>query len=159
MKSVLISCCLIVLLFNSVKAQNTEAEIGVEVNWTEDFSEAISLSKSTNKPILVFFTGSDWCSPCKMLVADVFETNKFRALSEKEFILYKADFPRNKNLVSTSQSKENSKLKDKYRISSFPTIVIINEKGKELGLLKGYNLMREASYHYAFFENTLKKNK
>ena len=48
MKSVLISCCLIVLLFNSVKAQNTEAEIGVEVNWTEDFSEAIAVKTDLN---------------------------------------------------------------------------------------------------------------
>ena len=46
--------------------------------------------------MLIFFTGSDWCGPCKMLVEDFFESDKFKEIAEKEFVLYEADFPRNK---------------------------------------------------------------
>ena len=38
-----------------------------------------------------------------------------------------------KDLVSKSQKKDNSKLKNKYGINSYPTIVIIDENEKVLG--------------------------
>lgn len=127
--------------------------------WEHDFSKAEKLTKSAAKPMLIFFTGSDWCGPCKMLVSDVFETDKFKEEFKGDFILYEADFPRNKDLVTSSQRSDNYKLKSKYNISSYPTVVIINEKGKVLGKLKGYNLMRDTSYHYSFFDDALKKYK
>lgn len=127
------------------------------INWEEDFSKAISISKSEGKLVLIFFTGSDWCSPCKMLVADIFESEKFKEFSEEKFVLYEADFPRNKSLVTSSQKVNNLSLKNKYGVNSYPTIIIIDSKGKELGKMKGYNLMRDTSYHYSFFKSTLKK--
>ncbi|MEX1383243.1 thioredoxin family protein [Lutibacter sp.] len=126
--------------------------------WQQDFSKAEKLTKSADKPLLIFFTGSDWCGPCKMLVSDVFESDKFKEEVQNDFILYEADFPRNKDLVTNSQRSDNYKLKNKYNVSSYPTIVIVNEKGKALGKMKGYNLMRDTSYHYKFFDDILKDN-
>ena len=126
--------------------------------WQQDFSNAEKLAKSSDKPMLIFFTGSDWCGPCKMLVSDVFESEKFNKEVQNDFVLYEADFPRNKDLVTTSQRSDNYKLKNKYNVSSYPTIVIVNGKGKALGKMKGYNLMRDTSYHYTFFDDILKDN-
>jgi thioredoxin-related protein len=160
MKRVLIACFFTIVAGGLLRAQDSIEEVSYSnVNWKQKFSRANSLSKSKDKPILIFFTGSDWCGPCKMLVADVFESEKFKELSDLEFVLYEADFPRNKNLVSDSQKSDNLKLKNKYNVNSYPTILIVNSKGKELGKLKGYNLMRDTSYHYSFFENTLNKIK
>jgi len=159
MKKVLICCFLTLFTSSLLVAQGNAVSENTGTSWEQDFSKAKSLAKKTNKPILVFFTGSDWCGPCKMLNADIFEAEEFKNLSENEFVLYEADFPRNRNLVSKSQQNDNVVLKDKYGINSYPTIVIINEKGKEFGRMKGYNLMRDTSYHYSFFEDTLKKIK
>jgi len=126
--------------------------------WQQDFSNAEKLAKSSDKPMLIFFTGSDWCGPCKMLVSDVFESEKFNKEVQNDFVLYEADFSRNKDLVTTSQRSDNYKLKNKYNVSSYPTIVIVNGKGKALGKMKGYNLMRDTSYHYTFFDDILKDN-
>jgi len=93
-----------------------------------------------------------------MLVSDVFESEKFNKEVQNDFVLYEADFPRNKDLVTTSQRSDNYKLKNKYNVSSYPTIVIVNGKGKALGKMKGYNLMRDTSYHYTFFDDILKDN-
>jgi thioredoxin-related protein len=139
---------------DSVAINTTSANI-----WEHDFSRAEKLTKSTDKPMLLFFTGSDWCGPCKMLVSDVFKSEKFNKEVKNDFILYEADFPRNKDLVTTFQRSDNYKLKNKYNISSYPTIVIVNGKGMVLGKMKGYNLMRDTSYHYIFFDDILKKNK
>lgn len=160
MKSTYFSLLVVLGFIFSTKAQDRIAvNSSSDIIWEQNFSKAERLSKSKDKPLLIFFTGSDWCGPCKMLVSDVFETDKFKNEVKKDFILYEADFPRNKDLITDSQRDTNYNLKEKYGVNSYPTIVIINKKGKELGKLKGYNLMRDTSYHYAFFENTLDKIK
>ena len=160
MKSVFLSFLIIINFITIGYAQDSIAiNTTLESIWEQDFTRAEKLTKSSEKPMLLFFTGSDWCGPCKMLVSDVFESHKFNNEVKKDFILYEADFPRNKDLVTDSQRSDNYKLKNKYDISSYPTIVIIDEKGKVLGKLKGYNLMRDTSYHYAFLDDILKKYK
>ena len=120
--------------------------------------EAIKIAEEEEKLVLIFFTGSDWCVPCKNLVADFFNTDNFSEMVKNNFVLYEADFPRNKNLVTASQRSDNYKLKSKYSVSSYPTIVIVNEKGEVLGKMKGYNSIRNTSYHYTFFDDILKDN-
>lgn len=137
-------------------AQSTVEPNNSNLEWQQSYSNALKLSKREHKPLLIFFTGSDWCSPCKMLVNDLFNTAEFYNFATSKFIFYQADFPRNKDLVSNTQQIENSKLKLKYNIATFPTIVIINQKEQELGRKRGYNLMRETSYHYKFLIDILK---
>ena len=138
---------------------NVAMHTNSESIWEQDFSIAEKLTKSTDKPMLIYFTGSDWCGPCKMLVADIFETDKFKEGYKDAFIFYEADFPRNLDLVSTTQRADNNKLKQKYGVKSYPTIVIVNSRGKEIGRKKSYSLMRDTSYHYSFFDESLRNYK
>lgn len=32
-----------------------------ELTWQTDINKAMEISKKTKKPLLLFFTGSDWC--------------------------------------------------------------------------------------------------
>ena len=157
MNNIIFSFLIVITFMTSGFAQDRVAINHDSTNiWQQDFSNAEKLTKSTDKPMLIFFTGSDWCGPCKMLVSDVFESEKFNKEVQKDFVLYEANFPRNKDLVTTSQRNDNYKLKNKYNVSSYPTIVIVNGKGRVLGKMKGYNLIRDTSYHYAFFDDILK---
>ncbi|UMB60558.1 thioredoxin family protein [Lutibacter sp. A80] len=158
MKRVIFLIC-INFMVTGYAQDNVAMYTNSESIWEQDFSIAEKLTKSTDKPMMIFFTGSDWCGPCKMLVADVFESEKFKNEFKDEFILYEADTPRNKNLITGSQKVDNDKLKKKYNVNSFPTIVVVNGKGKEIARKKSYNLMRDTSYHFLFFEETLKKYK
>ncbi|WP_378175634.1 thioredoxin family protein [Aquimarina sp. SS2-1] len=47
-----------------------------ELQWLTDFEAAKQVSKDTKKPILMYFTGSDWCAPCMMLKEDFFFDRK-----------------------------------------------------------------------------------
>ena len=38
--------------------------------WLTNYDTAISKAKKQKKNVLVYFTGSDWCPPCKMLKTD-----------------------------------------------------------------------------------------
>ena len=43
-----------------------------DVKWAKDYNDGISIAKKQNKPMLVYFTGSDWCKPCVKLKKDFF---------------------------------------------------------------------------------------
>lgn len=122
--------------------------------WEMSFDSAIKKSKAENKPILVFFTGSDWCPPCKMVDEKLFNTVKFKRYSAENLILYKADFPRNRDLVSSEAKKENNRLQYRYGINAFPTVVVVNGKGNVLGKKKGAYV---PEYYYPFLADIVKK--
>ena len=124
--------------------------------WEENYQEAKAKAAKEHKKLLVFFTGSDWCGPCKKLTAHFFESAEFQEIATESLVLYEANFPRNKSLVTSQQAIANAKLGREYKINSFPTIMIFNEKGKKIGQRKGYN-MSDPSYHFKFLKNTIKK--
>lgn len=157
MKKIILVCLLTLTTNTFVKAQNAVSLSEDNLKWEQKFKNAKELSKASKKPLLIFFTGSDWCGPCKMLVEDFFESERFKKLAEKDFILYEANYPRNLDLVTSSQKEDNLMLKKKYGINSYPTIIVVDGNEKILGIKKSYNLMRDASYHFDFVESLLNK--
>lgn len=101
-------------------------------NWLTDFNQAKARAKETNKPILALFTGSDWCPPCKKLHSEVMETPEFEKYAADNVVLLEVDFPMKKPQTK-EQKKANAALERKYDVEGYPTIVIINEKGKAVG--------------------------
>ena len=49
-----------------------------EEGWLVDFAKAKAQSAKEGKPILMEFTGSDWCPPCKALHKNVLTSDIFR---------------------------------------------------------------------------------
>ena len=45
-----------------------------ELVWQTDINKAISISNKEKKPMLLFFTGSDWCGWCIRLQKEVLKT-------------------------------------------------------------------------------------
>ncbi|MCH2196572.1 thioredoxin family protein [Kordia sp.] len=132
------------------------AQEEVKLDWLTDFEEAKKIAKKEKKPILIYFTGSDWCPPCKMLKEDFFYTEKFKEKS-KDFVLVMADFPRRIDIITDEQRQQNQKLARKYNTKNkFPNIVAVNHKGKELDNIMSYNMMRNTDRHYKFIEKVLK---
>lgn len=104
--------------------------------WLTSWDAAAKQSKTSGKPILMDFTGSDWCGWCKKLKAEVFETPKFKSWAAKNVILLEVDFPR-ANPLPEKLAKQNDELAAKYGIQGFPTIVFADHTGKQLGTI-GY---------------------
>ena len=59
-----------------------------EEGWLVDFAKAKAQSAKEGKPILMEFTGSDWCPPCKALHKNVLTSDVFKAQMPKRFILH-----------------------------------------------------------------------
>ncbi|MBO3697184.1 thioredoxin family protein [Roseivirga sp. E12] len=105
------------------------------VDWTFDFEEAKAQAATSQKTILVVFSGSDWCKPCIQLHKELFESDKFIVYAKENLVLVKADFPyRKKNKLSKEQTLHNEALAAKYNPNGeFPLAVFTDASGKALG--------------------------
>lgn len=103
-----------------------------EAQWLVDFKEAKTRAKAENKRLLIEFTGSDWCAWCTKLDEEVLSRPEFESYAQKQFILVKVDFPRQQPLQK-SQAKANQKLMEQFEVLGFPTLIVADPTGKELG--------------------------
>ena len=104
--------------------------------WYDDFAAAQKEAKKTDRPILVLFTGSDWCPYCVKLKKNVLDTAAFRTFAKDGVVLFYADFPRGTKLPEKLKT-QNAELAKKYGIRGLPTTVIVSPKGKEMGRVEG----------------------
>lgn len=115
-----------ILFINQGCAQTTT------LKWYEDMSEASAASVKENKPMLLFFTGSDWCGWCIRLQKEVFKTSAFESWASENVILVDVDFPKNK--VQPQNIKEqNNALQQQFGIQGYPTVWFVKlqeEKGE-----------------------------
>jgi protein disulfide-isomerase len=103
-----------------------------EAEWQTDWAKAEKMAKAQNKPILIDFTGSDWCGWCIKLHDEVFSTSAFEKWATENVVLLEIDFPRQSEM-SPEQKAANEALAKKYGVQGFPTIIFANAKGEELG--------------------------
>jgi len=113
--------------------------------WLTDLNAAKEAAKKDGKAILMDFTGSDWCGYCIKLKKAVFDTAEFAKFAEKNLVLVEVDFPRSKK-QSKELKRANLALNDQYNIEGYPTIVVLDAAGKELGRMEGYEGENAAEY-------------
>lgn len=128
----MIALILLILACSTTSEINAASTQGQGIAWQTNYEGAVSLAKSNSKPIILFFTGSDWCGWCNRLEEEVFDTPDFAALSKDKFIFVKIDFPLY-TALSQQLSSQNKQLKKRFDIRSFPTIVIIDPQEQQIG--------------------------
>ena len=120
--------------------------------WFTDFDMAKKTAKKEGKTILMYFTGSDWCAPCKMLKQDFWENDKFLAQAD-DFVLLEVDIPFRIDIVSEEQLVANKKLQAQYnKEKSFPTLLALNSKGKVIDEISAYSQLRDPGMYFAFLD-------
>ena len=117
----------------SLLAAATQA---AELKWHTSLPEAKALAKAESKQIFMEFTGSDWCPPCKKLHADVLESEEFAKFAES-YVLVELDFPRRKE-QSDELKAANRELAEQFKITGYPTVVILDADGTELSRKVGF---------------------
>jgi len=106
------------------------------LNWRTDYRAALVEAKAQQQRVFLFFTGSDWCGWCKALNREILSQPEFRDYANENLILVEVDFPRFKELPSELK-KQNELMQRAFQIEGYPTVVVLNAKGKEIGRL-GY---------------------
>ena len=126
-----------------------------EVTWLTDLDAAKAQGVKENKPVLVDFTGSDWCPPCIQLHKVVFQSAEFAAVASK-YVLVELDYPR-KTPQAPELKAKNAELSKQFGISGFPTVLLIDAKsGEVFGKTVGFGGQTAKEYldKLASFKNT-----
>lgn len=118
--------------------------IAVEEGWLVDFEKAKTQSAKEGKPIMMEFTGSDWCPPCKALHKNVLTSKVFKEKMPAKFILLKLDNPRDKSKQTPEEIAQYQKLSKEYKIKGVPTVIIADAKGTEKHRQVGYSSKQSA---------------
>ena len=121
------------------------AKTSTPEGWLDDYDVAIEKAAAENKPIVVDFSGSDWCGWCIRLDKEVFATEVFKKAAAEKYILLMVDSPSSESLLSEKAKKQNPKLVEKYGIEGFPTVLVLDQKGGEICRL-GYEKGGPANY-------------
>lgn len=104
--------------------------------WLTDLPKAMRLARALNRPLLLNFTGSDWCGYCQRLDAEVFSTPTFQNYANSNLILVTLDFPRGKQLPDRERL-QNKFVQETFGVDGFPYELILDHNGNPLGAL-GY---------------------
>lgn len=113
------------------------ASMAAESGWLTDYEAAKKQAKEQNKPILINFTGTDWCGWCIKIEKEIFSKNEFKAYAKENLILMEVDFPEKKKQTDEVKA-QNKKLDKEFKIEGYPTIFLIDAEGKKLSEDIGY---------------------
>ena len=115
MKKIIIAFVLIVA---SAAAQ---AQTAKPLVWETNLEAATKISLKTKKPLLLFFTGSDWCGWCIRLQNEVLKTPEFAAWAKENVVLVELDFPRRTPQQPEIQ-QQNAELQQMFQVRGYPTV-------------------------------------
>ncbi len=95
--------------------------------WTMDIDAAGALAKEKKLPVLLNFTGSDWCGWCKLMDRNVFTKQEWKDYARDNLVMVFIDFPKGAGLVPQKYVARNGKLKDEYGVEGFPTFLVLDD--------------------------------
>lgn len=144
----------ITLLLFLISAMAVQAQ---DATWYTDLDTAKEVARQEDKNIIMYFTGSDWCGPCKMLKKDFWQSERFLEQANN-FVLLEVDVPFREDIITPEHKKKNLKLQDKYnRDKSFPTTLLLDQNGRRQDQVSGYSMLRDTVPYFQFVERSSKR--
>ena len=98
--------------------------------WTMDYDAALVLAKQKKLPLMLNFTGSDWCSWCKLMDRSVFSKTAWQNYAREHLVLVTLDFPRNSGTMPAGYNQRNSRLQQQFAVQGYPTYIILDQDGQ-----------------------------
>jgi len=138
MKTFLFSLALCLATLGS-SAQDHQSQ-----EWYSDVNAAIQKSMETNKPLFLFFTGSDWCGWCIRLQKEVFQTPYFTQWAKNNVILVELDYPRKKQLPEEIR-QQNQTMQQVFQVQGYPTVHLVTPLVQQDGSVN-FNPLGQTGY-------------
>jgi len=89
-------------------------------------NDAFNEARKTQRPVLLIFSGSDWCLPCIRIKKTILSDTAFKHFAVENLILLTADFPQ-KEKQSPDLIAANEKLAEEFNPGGlFPLLLLIN---------------------------------
>src|ERR1700733_10150138 len=95
------------------------------IEWQNDYAKVHSQSQQENKPVLLFFNGSDWAGCAMKMKHEILDAPEFQEKIGIQFICMEVDFPKH-SLLSKELVDQNQELKIRFKIEEFPSLLLID---------------------------------
>lgn len=117
-----------ILVVLALAAPVTARAAAERVAWdtSGDFASALARAKKAKKLVFVDFYAV-WCGPCKLMDRTVY-TDSTVALETERFLSRKVD----------AEKGEGIELARRYAVTAYPTLLVVDAAGKEVGREVGY---------------------
>ena len=140
MKKISVLLLAIFLFFGCAKNEaandTTKHETNNNLVWHATIEEAVEVANKEDKPILVQFSGSDWCKWCIKLNNEVFFTKGFADYAKDNLVLVNLDFPQAIPQTDAVKNYNRTQMR-KYGVRGFPTVLLM-DKDANVVLQTGY---------------------
>jgi thiol-disulfide isomerase/thioredoxin len=111
--------------------------------WGTDLEAGKAQAAKEKKSLVVYFTGSAWCPPCRLLHAELLPSKTFADFA-KDKVLVMLDYPPLSARAAEKVTADPAlgrlmKVKDQYKVQMFPTMLVLGPDGQEKGRKVGYD--------------------
>lgn len=121
MKVALLAGILILLVSSCTNSGNEK------VVYDNEYNNVVALAENSDQNIIIDFY-TVWCGGCIAYDRYIFSNKEVLDSLKNKFLVVKIN----------AEKKENLDLKDKYKVNSYPQIILTDSKGDELGRISGY---------------------
>ena len=136
LKTAVVAILLGVFTLSAYAEDSVQTEGAAVGKWTMDFDAAAKLAGEKKLPMMLNFTGSDWCGWCKIMDKNVFAEAEWQKFAADHVVLVTLDFPNDKSVVPEKYVARNAKLQSEFGVQGYPTYVVLDSDGKtKLGQL------------------------
>ncbi len=101
-----------------------------------DYTKALEQGRQDERPLLLFFNGSDWSGHGMKMKNEILTHSKFEEKIGDQLICVEIDFPKH-SALSEVQEEQNKALKERFCVHEFPALVLIDPSEREIARL-GY---------------------
>jgi len=97
-----------------------------DVAWVKTYDDALKQAGSQKKFVVLDMSAS-WCGFCRRMAREVYPSQEFVDYSAKHVFVR----------VFADTDPQGEQLAEKYRVEGFPTILVLDSKGTEVGRVVG----------------------
>lgn len=100
--------------------------------WASDSAAILEKAASSKKLVLYAFVGNGWDDASMNLKKRVLSQRKFLTAMDEHYLLVELSVP----VDSDNASDEVKELMEKYKVTIFPAMIVVDSEGKELDELR-----------------------
>lgn len=97
----------------------------IPAEWSNDYNVALEQAKTENKSVLLVFSGDTWDGVSAKAKEDIYNTEDFRSILAKDFILVNVDIEESDGTDVSDELAAKYQLAEKFSVQALPAVFVV----------------------------------